>query len=112
MARNTTTFIDSIKNDDKKCLPCPFCGIWDDGDGNSLFIYLCDEIRFSYYYISCINCGCYTMPTNGETIEGAIDAWNKRHPMSSEDEAKLIAEKVLKDILSMEMLDKYVKKQE
>lgn len=93
MARNSCQHIDYIKFGDTRFLYCPWCGDWKDEEGHSF-----DILHDYWYKVRCLNCSAMPSSSESNTIEAAINFWNKRVQLASLDDAKFLIKKVISDL--------------
>ena len=93
MARNKLQHIDYIKFGDTRFLPCPFCGVYQNDEGDSF------DVLFDWWYkIRCASCACTPYSSESDTVEKAIEFWNTRVQMASLDDAKFLIKKAINDL--------------
>ena len=89
--------------DVKGMLPCPFCGLINEGEGDHPVA--CTKMTNhagEIFYIECFNCGCSNEHFSRPSIQEALWHWNSRPLMSASDEFKqgvAFARKELVDLI-------------
>ena len=91
--RNGMQHVDFVQGGDERFLPCPFCGVYQDEEGHSF------DILFDYWYkIRCNSCSCMPYSSASDTVEKAIEFWNKRVRLASIDDAKFLISRAIHDL--------------
>jgi len=91
--RNNMQLVEFITINDKRFLPCPFCGTKEDDEGHSFHV-----LQDWWYKIRCTTCEACPYSSESKTLDAAIDFWNKRVQLSSLDDAKFLIKKVINDL--------------